>query len=125
MFHAIEEMFKIAVQYGILILEAIGAVIIFISALRTLLGMLQKKHDSKIQLAEGIATALSFLLGSEALKTIIAPDWKDIGMTCAILLMRAAMSLLIHWETKAMLQIEKEEESIMQHSKTGGAEIGE
>jgi uncharacterized membrane protein len=59
------------------------------------------------------------------LKTIIAPDWKDIGMTCAILLMRAAMSLLIYWETKAMLQIEKEEESIMQHSKTGGAEIGE
>ena len=108
-----------------MILEAIGAVIIFISALRTLLGMLQKKHDSKIQLAEGIATALSFLLGSEALKTIIAPDWKDIGMTCAILLMRAAMSLLIHWETKAMLKIEQEETEIKQHSTTGGAEIGE
>ena len=98
MYHAIEGIFKAAVQYGILILEAIGAVIIFISAIRTLVGMMKKNPDSKIELAEGIATALSFLLGSEALKTIIAPDWKDIGMTRAILLMRAAMSVLIHWE---------------------------
>jgi len=125
MYHAIEGIFKAAVQYGILILEAIGAVIIFISAIRTLVGMMKKNPDSKIELAEGIATALSFLLGSEALKTIIAPDWKDIGMTCAILLMRAAMSLLIHWETKAMLKIEEEEKKIKQHSTTGGAEIGE
>ena len=50
-------------------------------------------------MAEGIATALSFLLGSEVLKTIIAPDWMDLGMTAAILAMRAAMSVLIHWET--------------------------
>ena len=125
MYHVVEGIFKTVVQYGILILEAIGAFIILISAIRTLVGLLKKEPDSKIALAEGIATALSFLLGSEALKTIIAPDWKDIGMTCAILLMRAAMSLLIHWETRAMLKIEKEETEIKQHSTTGGAEIGE
>lgn len=125
MYHTIEGLFKIVVQYGILILEAIGAFIILISAIRTLVGLLKKEPGSKIALAEGIATALSFLLGSEALKTIIAPDWKDIGMTCAILLMRAAMSLLIHWETRAMLKIEQEETEIKQHSTTGGAEIGE
>lgn len=125
MYHVVEGIFKAVVQYGILILEAIGAFIILISAIRTLVGLLKKEPDSKIALAEGIATALSFLLGSEALKTIIAPDWKDIGMTCAILLMRAAMSLLIHWETRAMLKIEQEETEIKQHSTTGGAEIGE
>jgi uncharacterized membrane protein len=37
-------------------------------------------------------------LVGEVLKTIIAPDWKDIGMTCAILLMRAAVTVLLHWE---------------------------
>ena len=67
MYHTIEGIFKIVVQYGILILEAIGAFIILISAIRTLIGMLRKDPDSKIELAEGIATALSFLLGSEAL----------------------------------------------------------
>ena len=50
-------------------------------------------------LAEGTTTALSFLLGGELLNTIIAPDWHDVGMTCAVLLMRAAMAVLIHWES--------------------------
>lgn len=125
MYHVIEGVFKAIVQYGILILEGIGAFIILISAIRTLFGIMKKEPDSKIELAEGIATALSFLLGSEALKTIIAPDWRDIGMTCAILLMRAAMSLLIHWETKAMLRIEAEERALKEKATTGGAEIGE
>ena len=52
-------------------------------------------------ITEGITTGLSFLLVSEVLKTIIDRDWTSIGMTCAILLMRASISLLVHWESKA------------------------
>lgn len=125
MYHTIEGVFKTAVEYGILILEAIGVCIILISAVRSLVGMLKKDKNSKHELAEGITVALGFLLGSEALKTIIAPDWKDIGMTCAILLMRAAMSILIHWETTAALKLEREIDDKERHSTTGGAEIGE
>lgn len=125
MYHAIEAVFKTTVEYGILILEAIGVCIILLSAVRSLVGMLKKDKHSKHEMAEGITSALGFLLGSEALKTIIAPDWKDIGMTCAILLMRAAMSILIHWETTAALKLEREIENNDQHSTTGGAEIGE
>ena len=51
-------------------------------------------------MGEGITTALSFLLGGEALKTITAPNWMELGMTAAILAMRAAMAVLIHWETQ-------------------------
>jgi len=98
MYEVLEEAFQLVVRYGILILEAIGAAVILVSAAKGLVGMLKKQRGYKIELAEGIATALGFLLGGEALKTIVAPDWKDIGMTCAVLLMRAAMSVLIHWE---------------------------
>ena len=28
----------------------------------------------------------------------VVKDWKDLGMTCAILLMRAAVTVLLHWE---------------------------
>ena len=124
MYQTIESVFEIVVVYGILILEIIGAIIILIAGVKALIALLGKTGNCKLIMGEGIATALSFLLGGEALKTIIAPDWSEIGMTCAILLMRAAMSLLIHWETKAMLKIEEEEESIKQHATTGGAEIG-
>ena len=100
MYNTVEEAFQISIRYGILILEAVGALIIFISAVRALLCTVQQPDKSKAVFSEGIATALNFLLGSEVLKTIIAPDWRDIGMTCAIIAMRAAMALMLHWENK-------------------------
>ena len=106
MYEAVEHLFRAVVRYGILILEIVGACIILFYAIRSLICLLRRQPGCRLVLAEGIATALSFLLGSEALKTIIAPDWRDIGMTCAILLMRAGMSVLIHWETKGEMEAE-------------------
>ena len=100
MYETLETFFQTVVRYGVLVLEAVGAVIIFVSAVKALISALKEHGKSKIVFAEGIATALNFLLGSEVLKTIIAPDWRDIGMTCAIIVMRAAMALLVHWENK-------------------------
>lgn len=120
MYHAIEEIFRIVVEYGILALEIVGAVLILVSGVRALITLLSGKGDCKLVMANGIVTALSFLLGGEALKTIIAPDWKDIGMTCAVLFMRAAMSVLIHWETHG-----SHGEGHEKGHSTGGAEIGE
>ncbi|MBQ3425415.1 MAG: DUF1622 domain-containing protein [Clostridia bacterium] len=87
------------VNYCILILEAVGVVILIIHAVKALISVFKSTHQSKRQLSEGITTALSFLLGGEVLKTIVAPDWQGIGMTCAILLMRAAITVLLHWES--------------------------
>ena len=99
MYEAVEHLFRAVVRYGILILEIVGACIILFYAIRSLICLLRRQPVCRLVLAEGIATALSFLLGGEALKTIIAPDWMELGMTAAILAMRAAMSVLIHWET--------------------------
>ncbi len=104
MYETMEHIFRLVIRYGIMALEMISVVIIFISAVKALTGLLKRSGNSRLELAEGVATALSFLLGGEALKTIIAPDWNDIGMTGVILLMRAAMSVLIHWETKTEMQ---------------------
>ena len=119
MYEVLESVFELIVRYGILILEIIGVVIILISAIMALLGMLKGRTGFRLEMAEGISTALGFLLGGEALKTIIAPDWHEIGMTAAILLMRASMSVLIHWETT------NEKREVEAHaSTTGGARIG-
>lgn len=98
MYMTLEERFLNAVNYFILILEVVGVVILLVYAVKALIAVFKSTHKCKHLLAEGITTALSFLLGGEVLKTIIAPDWKDIGMTCAILLMRAAVTVLLHWE---------------------------
>ncbi len=101
MLEVLEDVFEKVVQYGILILELIGALIIIINTVRSLyLRITQNKKRSKKILAEGISSGLGFLMSSEVLKTIIAPDWNEIGMTCAVLIMRAGMSVLINWEEK-------------------------
>ena len=81
MYEALEHVFHIVVKYGILFFESIGVAILLVSAVKGLVRVIRSQDQSKIELAEGITTALSFLLGSEVLKTIVAPDWSDIGMT--------------------------------------------
>ena len=100
MYEILEEGFRSAVKYGILVLEAIGAIIILVSAIRALVGLLKGPARARLTLAEGIATGLNFLLGGEVLNTIVAPNWDGIGKTCAIMLIRAAMAVLLHWENK-------------------------
>ena len=103
MHETIENSFQRVLNYGITGVEIIGAIIILFYTVRALISLLQKKHESSRELLTvGISTGLNFLLASEVLNTIIAPDWSAIGMTCAILLMRAGMTLLVHWENKIM-----------------------
>ena len=97
----IEQGFEKILRYGITAVEIIGAVIVFFYTFRALYHLLRNDHSGCHHLlTEGISTGLSFLLGSEVLNTILAPDWSAVGMTCAILLMRAGMTLLVHWENK-------------------------
>ena len=101
MFEKIEHIFEKGLDCSINVVEIIGALIILYYVIKALVFLLQKKHNAcRGSLTMGITTGLNFLLASEVLKTIIAPGWKEIGMTCAILLMRAGMSLLVHWENK-------------------------
>ena len=101
MYEFLEGLFSVVVEYGIMALECIGAILILISAVRALIDLLQRKTSvARLCLYEGITMALSFLLGGEVLKTITTRDWQAIGMTCAVLLMRAVMVILLHWEKK-------------------------
>ena len=95
---ALTDYFLDIVNGSIFVVEAVGVVILLIYTVRALVAIFKSIHNCKRLLSEGITTSLSFLLVGEVLKTIIAPDWKDIGMTCAILLMRAAVTVLLHWE---------------------------
>ena len=100
----IDTTFELILDYAITGVEIVGALIILFYTVRAFLALLMKRHEqSRNFLTLGISTGLNFLLASEVLKTIIAPDWSAIGMTCSILLMRAGMGLLIHWENKLNL----------------------
>ena len=112
MYEHIQDGFERILTYGITLVEIIGALIVFFYTFKALYFLLRHRHSRcHTLLTEGISTGLSFLLGSEVLKTIIAPDWSAIGMTCAILLMRAGMTLLVHWENKMEKEQHPDEEA--------------
>ena len=57
--------FEELVEYCVIILEFIGLVVLMWSALKSVWGLFRKDPHVRLSLAEGIALALEFKLGSE------------------------------------------------------------
>ena len=58
--------------------------------------------------AEGIALALEFKLGGEVLRTVIVREWTELLILGAIIALRGALTLLIHWEISVEEKREKQ-----------------
>lgn len=100
-YEAIEKIFNIVVQYSVLLLECVGVCIIIATAIKCIVGTLtNKKNNYRLQLAEGIAFALEFKLGSEVLRTLLARDFNELAITGVVIALRALLTFLIHWEIK-------------------------
>ena len=101
MFETVETTFHLIVRYGRMLMEAIGLVIIIITAFRCIMGMIGKKRNNyRIILAKGICLALEFNLGGEVLGTVLADDFKDLGIIACLIVLRASLTFLLHWEIK-------------------------
>ncbi len=96
----VEAIFQLIVQYGILLLEFAGVAILLSTTVKSIWGCLC--HDSRVRLtlAQGIALALEFKLGGEVLRTVIVREWSEMAILGAIILLRGALTFLIHWEIK-------------------------
>ena len=100
MLETIEICFEKLVEICVLILEFIGLVVLMYSALKSVWGIVKRDPEIRLSLAEGIALALEFKLGSEVLRTVIVRKQSELFILGAIILMRAALTFLIHWEIK-------------------------
>lgn len=94
-------------DFGILFFEYIGVAVILITCVIALFKYVMRKPDTRIYLAKGLAMGLEFKLGSEILRTVVVHQWSEIGIVAGVIALRAALTLLIHWEIK---QEEKESE---------------
>ena len=52
------------------------------------------------ELANGLATSLEFKMAAEILKTVLVRDLNELIVLGAVVLLRALLSLLIHFEMK-------------------------
>ena len=99
-FPILERGFEFVVQIGILFLECVGVAVLLASAVRSIAGCLRKDPHVRLVLAQGIALALEFKLGGEVLRTVIVREPQELLTLGAIILLRGALTFLIHWEIK-------------------------
>ena len=88
-----------------LTLEFIGVIIIVIGSIKALihLGNSLVKHRAiniVIELGKTLALALEFKMGAEIIKTVIVHDLKELAVLGIVILIRALLAFLIHWEMK-------------------------
>ena len=100
---------EIAVEHGlpyiIAILEIRGIIVVFWSALVAFWHFIQnafmkKNLDVQNGLAKGLATGLEFKMAAEILKTVLVRNMDELYILGAVILLRALLSILIHFEMK-------------------------
>ena len=98
--HQMEEIFEVVVQCSILLLEMAGVIILISTAVKCFYYWLTQNQRVQLDLAKGIALALEFKLGGEVLRTVIVREWSELLILGAIILLRGALTFLIHWEIR-------------------------
>ena len=83
------------------LLEFFGIVVLVTSAVRSFVRWARRdRKNIRLDLAQGIALALEFKMGGEVLRTVVVREWSELGILGAIIVLRAMLTFLIHWEIK-------------------------
>ena len=87
------------------LLEIMGILVVTWSGISAFWEYLQnafmKKHlNLQFHLANGLATGLEFKMAAEILKTVLVREVSELVILGAVILLRAVLSFLIHFEMK-------------------------
>ena len=101
----LESLIEKILPYVISSIEIMGIFSVTWTALRTFWEYLQnalmkKNHDFQHHLAIGLATGLEFKMAAEILKTVLVREISELVILGAVILLRAILSVLIHFEMK-------------------------
>lgn len=97
----LEDILRYVVEICTIGLELAGMIVLVSSAVHCFARWLRgDREDIRLNLAQGIALALEFKMGGEVLRTVVVREWSELGILGAIILLRAALTFLIHWEIK-------------------------
>lgn len=96
----LEEGLLVLVEYSILAFEYIGVLVLVVTGAKGFYDYIKRNPCVRLHLAKGMATGLEFKLGSEILRTVIVRGVSEILIVGGIIVLRAALAYLIHWEIK-------------------------
>lgn len=100
-------------EITVLTLELVGIFIIVVGSFRALIQMLIRLRTKQpinvmIELGRALALGLEFKMGAEIVNTVIVRDIKELLILGLVILLRAVLAILIHWEIKNERRDEKD-----------------
>ncbi len=108
---AVEELFVEISEYVALALEALSVITIFIGAIDAVFRMLpalrvrRGSHGARrsawLSLARWLLLGLEFMLAADIVRTVISPDWNDIGQLAAIAVIRTFLNFFLERDLDA------------------------
>ena len=101
----LEHFVELFLEILIPVCELMGITIVAISAFSafwqyTKSLVLHVPSNVKFQLANGLALSLEFKMAAEILKTVLIRDFGELMVLGAVIVLRALLSFLIHFEMK-------------------------
>lgn len=102
----LEKLIETVLPVIISLLEIMGIFVVCCSALTAFWQYLQntfrhQRYSFQFYLASGLAAALEFKMAAEILKTVLVREMTELLTLGAVILLRALLSLLIHFELKS------------------------
>lgn len=86
--------------YGIVLFEFSGLAIVILCGVKGVCSYVKRREDTRLRLAKGLELGLEFKLGGEILRTVVLREWSEILIVGAIIILRAGLTFLIHWEIR-------------------------
>ena len=88
------------VQICTVVLELFGIIVLVSTAVSCFVQWIRNKRQ----------LAFEFKMGGEVLRTVVVREWSELGILGAIIVLRAMLTFLIHWEIKNEKRETKEEQ---------------
>ena len=97
---------EVVLPHLIAVCELIGIFVIVVSVLKAFYQYVKeifthKNTHFKVNLAHGLASGLEFEMAGEILKSVLYHRLDELIILGAVILLRAALALMIHFEVKA------------------------
>jgi uncharacterized membrane protein len=95
-------------------LELVGILIIVAGSVKAVIHLIRhlrapRSFNIFINLGRSLALALEFKMGAEIINTVIVHEWKELITLALVILVRALLSVIIHWEIKMERESERVE----------------
>ena len=112
--HNYEHILHNIAEISALTLEFIGVLIIVVGSAKSLISLVVRlvRHRTiniVVELGKTLALALEFKMGAEIIKTVIVHDLTELAVLGIVILIRALLAFLIHWEMKMEKNEEKDD----------------